>query len=120
MTNPCIKVNRMNKYGARKISIDGVIFDSRKEAARWQELRLMLRAGVIDDLRRQVAFELIPRQMDGKRVAERAVNYIADFVYTENGQTVVEDVKSLATRTPEYIIKRKLMRWVHGITVKEV
>lgn len=110
----------MNKYGARKISIDGVTFDSRKEAARWQELRLMLQAGVIDDLRRQVVFELIPRQMDGKRVSERAVNYIADFVYTENGKTVVEDVKSPATRTPEYIIKRKLMRWVHGIAVKEV
>jgi hypothetical protein len=110
----------MNKYGARKISFDGFAFDSKKEAARWQELRLMLRAGVIDDLRRQVPFELIPRQMDGKRVSERAVNYIADFVYTENGRTVVEDVKSPATRTPEYIIKRKLMRWVHGITIKEV
>lgn len=109
-----------NKFYARSTSVDGVTFDSRKEAARYRELKLMLLAGEIEDLRLQVPFELIPRQMDGKRVAERAVNYIADFVYTENGKTVVEDVKSLATRTPEYIIKRKLMRWVHGIAVKEV
>ena len=55
-----------------------------------------------------------------KICVEKAVNYIADFVYVENGKTVVEDTKSEATRTKEYIIKRKLMRYIHGITVKEV
>ena len=76
-------------------------------------------AGGITDLRRQVPFTLIPSQKgaDGK-VIEYPVKYIADFVYTENGKTVVEDVKGY--KTPEYIIKRKLMLQVHGIRIKEV
>lgn len=109
-----------NKFYARRTSVDGHNFDSRKEARRYQELCFLLRAGAISDLRMQVPFELVPRQMEGKKVAERAVNYVADFVYTENGQTVVEDVKSPATRTAEYVIKRKLMRYIHGIKIKEV
>jgi hypothetical protein len=80
----------------------------------------MLRSGLITNLRRQVPFELIPSQRRGGRVVERPVRYIADFVYTENGEDVVEDVKSHATRTPQYIIKRKLMLWEFGIQIKEV
>lgn len=90
--------------------------DSRKEAKRGAELDIMQRAGLISNLRRQVKYELIPKQ-DG----ERAVHYIADYVYEENGQTVVEDVKSPMTRRlPAYVIKRKLMKWRHAIKVSEV
>ena len=102
-----------NKYGARKVtSPDGHVFDSKKEFVRWCDLRLLERAGKISDLKRQVKYELIPKQ-DG----ERACNYVADFVYCQDGNTVVEDCKGF--RTEGYKIKRKLMLWVHGIKVKE-
>ena len=102
------------KYGNTKVNVDGVPFDSKREAARWKELRLMERAGEITALRRQVRFELIPKQ-DG----ERAVSYVADFVYRDkDGREIVEDAKGARTR--EYIIKRKLMLWRHGIRIREV
>jgi len=103
----------VSKYHAKKTVVDGIIFQSRKEAKRYQELKLMQRAGLISDLRRQVKFELIPKQQ-----GERAVSYIADFVYSEDGQTVVEDVKGV--RTPVYRIKKKLMLWRHGVRIREV
>ena len=104
----------MNKYGARKIKdpATGYVFDSKKEFIRWCELRLLERAGKISDLKRQVKYELIPKQ-DG----ERACNYVADFVYCQDGETVVEDCKGF--RTEGYKIKRKLMLWVHGVKIKE-
>lgn len=110
----------MNKYGARKISVGGLSFDSKHEFDRWCELSLLKRGKVITDLKRQVKFELIPAQYDeNKKLVERAVNYIADFTYTdENGQKVVEDAKGMKTK--EYIIKRKLMLHIHGIRIKEV
>lgn len=105
----------MNKYGNIKtMTFDGIKHDSQKEANRWCELKLLQRAGKISELERQVPFELIPKQ-DG----ERACTYVADFVYMENGVKVVEDVKSKATRTESYKIKKKLMLWVHGIKIKE-
>lgn len=112
----------MNKYHARKWELGGMTFDSRKEARRWQELRYLLRAGVISRLERQTPFELIPAQKDETgRVVERAVTYRADFTYRdEHGNYIVEDVKSKATRTPEYIIKRKLLLYRHGIRIREV
>ena len=105
----------MNKYGAKKITVDGITFDSKKEANRYCELRLLEKAGYIENLQRQVRYTLIPKQE-----GERACEYVADFVYIENGKTVVEDVKSKATRTDAYIIKRKLMKYNFGITIKEV
>ena len=109
----------MSKYGSIKTqTIDGMVFDSRKEATRYGELKLMERAGLIKDLQTQVKFELIPKQ-DG----ERACAYVADFVYIncETGLKVVEDVKSKATKKKEsYIIKRKLMLYIHGIKIREV
>lgn len=108
----------MPKYGNRKIIRDGIEFDSIKECQRYCELKLMQRAGVISDLQMQVSFELIPSQRIDGKVAERAVNYIADFVYQQNGQTVVEDTKGY--KTPEYIIKRKLMLHIHGIRIREI
>lgn len=103
----------MSKYHATRTIVDSITFDSKREAARYAELKLMQRAGLISDLRRQVKYELIPKQQ-----GERAVSYIADFVYTEDGKTVVEDVKGV--RTPVYKIKKKLMLWRHGVKIREV
>lgn len=111
----------MNKYGAKKIVVNGETFDSRMEAWRWRELRILQRYGEIDGLQRQVKYVLIPAQRDDSgHVIERPVSYIADFVYRDarTGEQVVEDVKG--ARTKDYIIKRKLMMWVHGIRIKEV
>jgi hypothetical protein len=109
----------VSKYGNRKtVTADGLIFDSRKEAARWQELKLLERAGQIYNLQRQVPFVLVPKQERDGRIVERQVVYKADFVYTENGVDVVEDVKG--RRTKEYVLKRKLMLWEFGIQIKEV
>lgn len=95
-------------------------YDSRKEYYRAQQLKLWLKAGLISDLREQVVFLLVPPQINGEGVKEKPVRYKADFVYVDNatGCTVVEDTKGF--RTPEYIIKRKLMLQVHGITIKEI
>lgn len=113
----------MNKYHAQKVYLDGIAFDSRKEAKRWAELKLLEKAGIISDLARQVRFELIPAQRnENNKVIERKTDYIADFVYTQDGQRVVEDVKgykgSIAYQL--FVIKRKLMLYNYGIKVKEV
>lgn len=106
----------VNKYRAQKTGG----YDSRREYDRAQQLKLMERAGEIADLREQVAFLLLPARRNDTGYLERAVRYIADFVYTDlrSGQTVVEDTKGV--RTKEYIIKRKLMLAVHGITIREI
>lgn len=114
---------RTSKYSNRKVrTSDGIIHDSQKEANRWQELKLMEKAGLIKDLKRQVKFTLIPAQytsLNGKRkLVERECYYKADFVYQEDGQTVVEDVKGMKTR--DYIIKRKLMLYILHIKIKEI
>ena len=106
--------NKQNKYKNEKITMDGMTFDSKKEYYRYCDLKLLERAGEIKDIQRQVKFELIPKQE-----GERAVTYIADFVYTDrNGKKVVEDTKGV--RTKDYIIKRKLMLWRYGIKILEV
>lgn len=107
-----------SKYHNKKVTLDGITFDSRKEAKRYQELRLLERAGAISDLQRQVAFILIPSQKVDGKVVERPVKYLADFVYTEDGEMVVEDTKGF--KTADYIIKRKLMLYVHGVQIREV
>ena len=107
----------MSKYHSKKVTINGQTFDSQKEARRFRELLLLERAGAITGLQRQVKFELIPSQRIGGKVVERACGYVADFVYMENGQQVVEDAKGM--RTQEYRLKRKLMLWVHGIRIRE-
>lgn len=124
------------KYNATKCVVDGHTFDSKHEANRYAELKMLLKAGVIKNLGLQIEFELIPAQYEevektlksGKKklvkgkCLERKCSYFADFVYTEvaTNKMIVEDAKSKATRTPEYIIKRKLMLWVHGIKILEV
>ena len=102
-----------NKYGARKLTApDGQVFDSVKEYHRWGCLRLLERAGKIKYLKRQVKFELIPKQE-----GERACYYIADFTYMENGELIVEDCKGF--KTDVYKIKKKLMLMEHGIRIRE-
>lgn len=120
-----------NKYRNEKVTVNGVVFDSKKEARRFQELRLLEMAGKITDLQRQVKFVLIPAQREpdtiGPRgavkqgkIIEREVYYLADFVYIDNktGEKFVEDAKGM--RTKEYIIKRKLLLWRYGIRIREV
>lgn len=121
---------RKNKYNARKVKVDGIVFDSRKEADRWRELKLLERAGKITELKRQVKFTLIPTQRkfcceidkSGRfkkgEVLERPAVYIADFTYMQDGKYVVEDTKGV--KTPEYVIKRKLMLFLQGIRIREV
>lgn len=99
-------------------------YDSCKEKRRADELKLLQRSGVISELKEQVRFELIPTQyrtVNGKKaLAEKACHYVADFVYVENGETIVEDVKSTITRKNQvYVIKKKLMLFVHGIKIRE-
>lgn len=124
------------KYGNRKVVVDGITFDSKKEAQRYTELKLLEKAGKITSLCRQIEFELIPAQREitdqiytkgpnkGKfkpgKVIEHKCSYVADFVYWDlkNNCMVVEDTKGM--RTKEYIIKRKLMLYMRGIRIKEV
>lgn len=105
----------MRKYRNTPTVLDGIRFDSKKEAERYAELKLLERGGIIKDLKTQVRFELIPKNKNG-----RAVYYVCDFTYTENGVLVVEDVKSQPTKTPVYRLKKRLMKEVHGIDIKEV
>ena len=104
-----------NKYHARPSGG----YASRKEHRRANELRMLQRAGLITNLREQVPYELLPAQRSPEgKLLERALTYVADFVYTdEHGNTVVEDTKGV--RTEVYRIKRKLMLKVHGICVTE-
>lgn len=100
----------MSKYGARRTLIDGELFDSQKEARRWQELKLNEQAGIISNLRRQVPFNL-----DVNR--QRIARYVCDFAYIENGKEIYEDVKGVLT--PVYRLKKKMMKALHGIEILE-
>lgn len=110
------------KYKNSKIDYDGIKFDSKKEAARYAELKILEKAGEIKNLQRQRTFELIPRQKIDGKVVERACKYIADFVYQERipggWKLVVEDTKGF--RTEAYKIKRKLMLQKYGIQIREI
>lgn len=118
-----------SKYGNRRVQYQGEWFDSQRELDRWLELRLLEKAGVITNLRRQVKYVLIPEQREPDTIGPRggrhkgkliesALSYVADHVYERDGQTVVEDSKGFLTA--EYKIKRKLMLYVHGIRIREV
>lgn len=100
---------KRSKYGNQKT--DG--YASKREAKYALELELRQKAGEISNLRSQVKYEIIPKQE-----GERACHYRADFVFTQNGRDVVLDVKGYKTQV--FIIKRKLMKLVHGITIEEV
>lgn len=111
---------RRNKYGAEPVTIDGIRFDSKAEGRRYLQLKAMQGAGEISGLRHHVEFPLLPAQAVGER-KEKPVHYEADFVYLDSaGNQIVEDTKSAPTKTKEFVLKRKLMLWIHGIAVKEV
>lgn len=125
-----------SKYYNKKVVVDGIEFDSKKEGQRYRELSLMQRAGKISGLRLQVPFELVPNQYETvtvqlktktkqvEKLVERKIEYIADFVYTdlETNETIVEDVKGYKQGGAYAVfqIKRKLMLSVYGIKVREI
>ena len=122
---------KSNKYSNKKIEVDGIIFHSKREAKRYKELLLLEQAGAISNLERQVKYVLIPTQREletiGARggihkgkVIEKECAYYADFVYfdREKQEIVVEDTKGM--RTTDYVIKRKLMLYRHGIRIREI
>lgn len=110
----------MNKYGNKKVFIDGEEYDSKLEYHRYCQLKLLERAKEIKDLRRQVSFEIQPKYKKGNKTI-RAINYVADFVYTDvkTGQTIVEDTKGY--RNEVYKIKKKVFEYVYkDLEIKEV
>lgn len=110
-----------HKFNAKKTVVDGIEFPSKAEARRFGELKILQKAGEITGLELQPVFKLLPTARRSDGVAERGVKYLADFAYVrKDGVRVVEDVKSPATRTPEYVLKRKMMLHLFGITVMEV
>lgn len=99
------------KFKNKKVKIEGLTFDSKKEFKRWKDLVDRQKNGEIKYLDRQVKFEILPKQ-----VGERAITYIADFVYLDHQTSylVIEDVKSKVTKKqPEYIMKRKLVKYFY-------
>ena len=96
------KMNRKNKFGAKKTIVDGITFASKKEATRYCELKYLVSIGAINDLELQPK---VPLMVNGKKIG----NYIGDFAYVENGERVLEDVKSKATVTPVYRLKKKIL-----------
>lgn len=115
---------KRSKFKNRKVVLGDEQFDSRKEAKRYQELKIMERAGLIQNLRQQVSYELASSvKFKSEPRRKPAIRYIADFAYMDlqTGQQVVEDVKSEVTRKlAPYRIKKHLMLTVHGIEITEV
>ena len=111
---------RQNKYGNRKAEVDGITFDSRKEARRYADLKLLQKAHAIYDLKLQVPFELQPKFKDEEGHIIKPITYIADFTYYKDGKLVIEDVKSDATkRDAVYRLKKKMMAY-RGFYITEV
>ena len=112
--------NTKKKFNNVPTKRNGIKVDSKKEAGRYDELMALMRAGEIDNLKLQPQFTLQESYMteEGERV--RAIRYVADFSYTQGGEFVVEDVKSKATATAQYKMKKKLMQERFGVSVKEV
>ena len=107
---------RGSKYHAKKTVVDGIEFDSAKEAKRYTQLRDMEMAGVIHGLLLQVPFEILPSfECDG--VKYLGMRYIADFVYIRDGKRVVEDCKGF--KTAEYKLKKKLMAYINHVNIEE-
>lgn len=119
-----------SKYKAKKTEVDGIVFDSKKEANYYIKLKAMLDAGEISELDLQKPFELIPQQREpstytkkGKevlgKVLERKCSYVADFWYKDK-DGVYHCVDTKGFRTADYKIKKKLLLWIYGIKIEEV
>ena len=117
-----IEGDKKPKYNNIKTETNGIKFDSKKESRRYTTLKAMERNGIIHDLKLQMAFVLAPRvKFSSESRTKPELRYVADFVYTRNGQQIVEDVKSVETRKKDtYRIKKHLMMSVHGIEITEV
>lgn len=113
---------KKSKYGAKKTIVNGIKFDSKKEANRYLELKLLEKQGLIKHIDRQTRFELQPSyKKNGKTI--RAIYYVADFAYIDvkTGKTIIEDVKSEATKTQVYRIKKKILEYKYpNLEIKEV
>lgn len=125
-----------SKYLSKKTVVDGITFDSKKESERYLHLKHRERNGEIKDLQLQVPFVVLPAQYEEveeytpkkhrkkvvKRLLERKIEYVADFVYTENEHVIVEDVKGYRNSAAYaiFVMKRKLMLYFYGITIHEV
>ena len=108
----------MSKYGNKKVQIDRYVFDSQLEGRRYRELALLERAGEIKNLRLQVPF-LLQESFKKNGKTYRKIEYIADFVYEEKGQTIVEDTKGM--KTDVFKIKQKLFEYKYpNLTIKEI
>lgn len=112
--------NKKPKYHNSSVEANGIKFDSKKERRRYDELVVLLNAGVITDLKLQEEYTLIEAYTtpNGERV--RRMKYTCDFSYIRDGKKVVEDVKSTATRTQAYMMRKKLMLDKYGIVIQEV
>lgn len=108
-----VKPQKSNKYNAIKTESDGIVFDSKFEAEKWNELKVLERIGVIKDLQRQVRFILQEDYVNNKGQKVRPISYIADFVYfdAKKKQKIVMDTKSPATRTQVYLLKKKMFEY---------
>ena len=124
---------KRSKYGNRKVTIEGINFDSEREAKRYLILKDYQNKGDISDLKMQVVYELIPAIKELKTVVlktktiqkevtiQQAITYRCDFTYIKDEKLIVEDVKiSPKMLPPEYKLKKKLLRYVHGIDIREV
>lgn len=98
-----------NKYKNIKTKVDGIKFDSKAEAKRYIELKMLLKGKYITDLELQPKFELQPKYINNKREHIRAIIYKADFMYIENGITIVEDVKGVETK--DFKLKKKILEY---------
>lgn len=126
---------RSGKYNAKKVEIQGVKFDSEREAKRWMFLLDCQRKGLISELKRQVRFTLlpdeythVPKQLKTKVKIEKkrtfvGVYYLADFVYwhVAKGRHIVEDIKISPKMVPrDYILKEKMMHSIRHIDIRRV
>jgi len=125
---PGVKVHTRpstNKYGNHAVRVDGILFDSQREAARYQELKLLAEAGRISSIEIHPGFPLIVKELhrvDGPEILHTVGMYHADFKYRDHrlGQWVIEDVKSKPTKTEAYQLRKKIVEAVHGITIVEI
>lgn len=109
------------KYRSKKTEIDGIVFDSRREAARYCELKILVRNNIIKNLRLQPKYVLQEKYVNGEGEKIRAMAYVADFEYVDtiSGLLTVEDVKGMKTK--DYLLKKKLFEKIYyPLTITEI
>ena len=124
-SGPAVLARRGNKYHAEPLFVDGRRFDSRREGARYLELRLMEKAGLIADLELQPEFPLLVMELWRSQIPiqiTKVGRYRADFRYVDlrSGEIIVEDTKAEPTKTEAFRLRKKLAEAIHGIFIREV